>query len=259
MTCDEVRMSLGAYALGALDDDESAEVEAHLDGCPACREEAAELSGLTPLLARVSEEDIEHAATPPRAVLDRMIVASAKRNRRSRILLSLAASIVVAALGGTAWLASVQSTQHESSSAARAPAESLESAQAKDNPAAALSAEDSAKANADGDASAKQQRQAPQELTGRRGDVELGVRLTAEEGGTKVLATVSGVPAGTACRLVAISRDGTVAPVAGWTVTPEEYRAGRASFDGSTEFLMKEIMRFDLITSSGRKLVTISL
>jgi hypothetical protein len=261
MTCDEVRISLGVYVLGALDDDESAQVEAHLDGCPACQAELAELSGLPPLLARVSEEDIRHAAGPPRAVLDRMLVASAKRKHRSRVVLSIAASVLVAALGGTAWLASVQTAQNESATAAGAPMSSLESGPAEDR-SAAFSAEGSqagdAPADAKTDARPKAQ-QLPFELTRKNGDVELGVRLTAEEGGTKVLASVSGVPSGTRCRLVAVGRDGTVSPVASWTVTPEEYRRGKASFDGSTEFLIEEIQRLELITSGGRKLVTIAL
>ena len=35
--CTEVRLSLGAHALGALDPEESAEIETHLADCPACR------------------------------------------------------------------------------------------------------------------------------------------------------------------------------------------------------------------------------
>ncbi|MEU7942259.1 anti-sigma factor family protein [Microbispora bryophytorum] len=135
MTCEEVRISLGAYVLGALDAEETAEVEAHLDTCAACRAELAELSGLPPLLARVSAEDIERAAAPPRSVLDGVfadvlsnaladagsnphagagpgtapaVAASARRGRRSRVLLALAASVVVAAVGGTAWVSAAQ-------------------------------------------------------------------------------------------------------------------------------------------------------
>ncbi|GAB3884550.1 anti-sigma factor family protein [Microbispora bryophytorum] len=136
MTCEEVRISLGAYVLGALDAEETAEVEAHLDTCAACRAELAELSGLPPLLARVSAEDIERAAAPPRSVLDSVfadvlanaladapadaadaptvaadaptVAASARRGRRSRVLLALAASVVVAAVGGTAWVSAAQ-------------------------------------------------------------------------------------------------------------------------------------------------------
>ncbi|MDI9581425.1 MAG: zf-HC2 domain-containing protein, partial [Thermobispora sp.] len=104
MTCEETRMSLGVYVLGALDADEEAAVRAHLEACAACRAEAEELSGLTPLLARVTERDIEQVGEPPRAVLDRLITTAARRGRRRRLLLALAASVSVVAHAGTAWL-----------------------------------------------------------------------------------------------------------------------------------------------------------
>ncbi|GGO29213.1 hypothetical protein GCM10010116_58510 [Microbispora rosea subsp. aerata] len=153
MTCEEVRISLGAHVLGALDAEETAEVEAHLEGCAACRAELAELSGLPPLLARVTAEDIERAAAPPRAVLDGVVadvaghaaVRSAaggegpasrpdgepgegsvapldRRKRRSRVLLALAASVVVAAVGGTAWVSAAQRESGGTSVAADAAA-----------------------------------------------------------------------------------------------------------------------------------------
>ncbi|WP_226874289.1 anti-sigma factor family protein [Microbispora sitophila] len=150
MTCEEVRISLGAYVLGALDAEETAEVEAHLETCAACRAELAELSGLPSLLARVSAEDIERAAAPPRAVLDGVFadvfadvsadglvsasagsasaavapadVSSTRRGRRSRVLLALAASVVVAAAGGTAWVSAAQKTSESTTVGAAAAA-----------------------------------------------------------------------------------------------------------------------------------------
>jgi hypothetical protein len=44
--CDELRPALGAYVLGALEQDEAAEVRRHLDHCPEC---AAERDSLAPL------------------------------------------------------------------------------------------------------------------------------------------------------------------------------------------------------------------
>ncbi|MCW2813289.1 MAG: Anti-sigma factor, partial [Nocardioides sp.] len=49
---DRLRTALGAYVLGALPADEAAELEAHLDGCPACR---AERDGLLPAAAVLGE------------------------------------------------------------------------------------------------------------------------------------------------------------------------------------------------------------
>jgi Putative zinc-finger len=59
-TCDrEVRASLGAYALGALDPSESAVVDAHLAQCAGCRDELAELADVTGLLALVPPDSAD--------------------------------------------------------------------------------------------------------------------------------------------------------------------------------------------------------
>ena len=44
--CREWRESLGAYALGHLPDEERAGLEAHLEGCPACKEDHESLLAL---------------------------------------------------------------------------------------------------------------------------------------------------------------------------------------------------------------------
>ena len=51
MTHDDVQSLLGAYALDALDPDETAEVEEHLAGCPRCRAEVAAHRQTASLLA----------------------------------------------------------------------------------------------------------------------------------------------------------------------------------------------------------------
>jgi Putative zinc-finger len=255
MTCDDVRISLGVYVLGALDADETAEVEAHLDGCPGCLAELAELSGLPPILDRVSPEDIEHVSTPPHAVLDRLIAASARRNRRSRVLLALAASVVVAALGGTAWLTAAQNGQGgviaqdgvPTAAAPRPPVPSAPDAAARNNIMDAP-----AQPGAVG-----KQRQEPA-LSAQSGSVRMEVRLATETGGTRVRAEISGVPVGTVCTLRAVGRDGTVTPVASWSVGPDTYgREGKTSFQGSTALQAGQIQRFELGTQDGRTLVTV--
>ncbi|GII93393.1 anti-sigma factor family protein [Sinosporangium siamense] len=122
MTCEEVRLSLGAHVLGALEPDEAVLVEAHLAECEACAAEFDELAGVSDLLARVgrvSEHDVAQVASPPAAVLERLLSARAARRRRSRALLSLAASVVLLAGGGAVWavMGSQTSTQTASSDA----------------------------------------------------------------------------------------------------------------------------------------------
>ena len=250
MTCDEVRMSLGVYVLGALEDDEVAEVEAHLDGCPECQAELAELSGLPRVLALVSEDDIQHAAAPPRAVLDRLVATSVRHSRWSRAFLALAASVVVAALGGTAWLTVTHGTEDAASPtsqgeiAAARPSTPADAAASGGNATTDTSAPKILSDSPQADAAAVRR-----EITD--GDVRLGVRLTAETGGTKVVSWVRGVPAGTVCRLWAIGRDGTRSPAGSWEVPPGGYRPGQG-YDGSTELPVGEITRFELSTSDGR-------
>ncbi|GII57517.1 hypothetical protein Pth03_59060 [Planotetraspora thailandica] len=249
MTCEDVRMSLGVYVLGALDAEEAAEVEAHLDGCPECAAELMELSGLPAMLARVSEEDITHAAAPPRAMLDRLVVVSARRSRWSRIMLGLAASLVVAALGGSAWLVSARGGV-----ATSAPASTSDTAQAAAGSPAPPTANQSTKAlDAPADAPAEAQA-GGLEREGSNGGVRLSVRLVSESGGTRVVSWVRGVPAGTVCRLWAVGKDGTRSPAGSWEVPKGGYRG---AYEASTELPLSQIQSLVLSTSDGRGLVTV--
>ncbi|MBB2742125.1 UNVERIFIED_ORG: hypothetical protein FHR35_001947 [Microbispora rosea subsp. rosea] len=316
MTCEEVRISLGAYVLGALDAEETAEVEAHLETCAACRAELAELSGLPPLLARVSAEDIERAAAPPRAVLDGVfadvlananadtaagadgtvappVVASARRGRRSRVLLALAASVVVAAVGGTAWVSVAQKASESTAvgSVAAAPDQASSAAQGKAAPAQAAQ-DQPGQADAAGTqappellvapaspapsvASSKgavarkvepsraeatvTASPVPSEARGSSGDVRIVVRLVPHDGGTQVVARVAGVPAGTVCTLRAVAKDGTVSTLGSWTVGRGEYRGQKMVLEGSTALRPGQIDRIELADSGGRVLVTARL
>lgn len=53
-----VHTELGAYVLGALEPDERRAVEDHVTHCAECRDELARLSGLPPLLDRLSVEEV---------------------------------------------------------------------------------------------------------------------------------------------------------------------------------------------------------
>jgi hypothetical protein len=89
--CREWRISLGAYALGQLSEDERAGLEAHLEGCPECRAEAESLGAVARLMpladpARISEP----APGPPAQLRERIETvigaerASERRVRRRR-------------------------------------------------------------------------------------------------------------------------------------------------------------------------------
>jgi hypothetical protein len=104
-SCRRWRESLGAYALDRLDTGERAGVEAHLEGCAACRAELASLTSIATLLPLADPTRFDTAPAPPSGLGDRIAAAVAAehkttRRRRWRIGLTLggATAAVAAAL-----------------------------------------------------------------------------------------------------------------------------------------------------------------
>jgi Putative zinc-finger len=98
--CQTTRLELGTYLFGALDASDRARVAAHLDGCPACRDELAGLAPLAGVLARIPDEALiaDAPAEPGRA--ERLLAEIARMRRRRRyVAAGLAAACVVAAGG----------------------------------------------------------------------------------------------------------------------------------------------------------------
>jgi anti-sigma factor RsiW len=109
MTCTNV--AVGAYALGALEPAERADVERHLRECPSCAAEAAEFAGLPPLLALVPPEDLDaEPVEPSPGMFERMAAAAAAEHKvaqrnstRHRLLVAAVVAAVLAVGGTTAW------------------------------------------------------------------------------------------------------------------------------------------------------------
>jgi hypothetical protein len=81
--CRERREELGAYALGHLEGEELARLEAHLEGCPACRDEAAALGSVVSLLPLADPERFGPAPVPP-PELGKRVAATIDAERRSQ-------------------------------------------------------------------------------------------------------------------------------------------------------------------------------
>ncbi|HMI81653.1 MAG TPA: anti-sigma factor [Solirubrobacterales bacterium] len=79
--CREWRESLGAYALGQLEGDERAGLEAHLDGCAACRAELALLQPVAQMLPHADPARFGPAPQPP-PELGARIAATIEGERR---------------------------------------------------------------------------------------------------------------------------------------------------------------------------------
>jgi Putative zinc-finger len=81
--CRHWKEELGAYALGHLSGEERAALEAHLEGCPACRAEADSLFAVSRLLPHADPERFGPAPQPP-AELGKRIAATIGGERRSK-------------------------------------------------------------------------------------------------------------------------------------------------------------------------------
>lgn len=86
--CRDLRESLGAYALGHSSPEDTAAIEAHLQGCPACRAEAEALAATARLLPLADPGRFGPAPTPPPSLGERISarIRSERRHRRGRRL-----------------------------------------------------------------------------------------------------------------------------------------------------------------------------
>lgn len=109
---EDVRLLLGAYVLGGLDDTDRALVQSHLPTCAVCRDELADLAVLPGLLRRrpaPTDVPVAPPAPPPELLpaLLHELDAGRRRDRRRWLVRSAVAAVTVAALtaGGGALLA----------------------------------------------------------------------------------------------------------------------------------------------------------
>ncbi|MEV4114646.1 zf-HC2 domain-containing protein [Nonomuraea sp. NPDC049695] len=270
MTCEEVRLALGAHALGALDPDEALEVDQHLATCEECGAELLDLEGVASFLGKVSERDVELVVSPPRQVLDRLLNDRVKRTRRGRLLLVAAASVVALALGGTVWTAMSNSTQSQGAMApvsatpasTQPPASVLDATE--DSKAKSLSsqAEPSATRKPSMLASKRPSR-APREAVdgptfkGRNGGYSASVSAwPGDDGGTELGVQVGGVPVGTTCSLLVVAADGRRERTQSWAVSQEAYEENTV-FKRVTSLPMDDIARFDVVDQAGKVLVRV--
>lgn len=104
-SCREWRPLLGAYALGDLAPEERAGLEAHLDGCPGCRAEAAGLGDVARLLPLADPERFGRPAPQPSPELGRRVAATideerraSRRRQRRRFALAVSGAAAAAAV-----------------------------------------------------------------------------------------------------------------------------------------------------------------
>lgn len=144
---DPVRLLLGAYVLGGLNERDRHAFDAHLSTCAECREELAQAAPLPGLLRRLpgtaafphlADEAVPFGDSfdPPPAQLDSLLEkvrterGSRRRTRSRRTLLGLAASVVLAAVVSLTLVLPSHQSGGESTVALSAVATSTTSGQA---------------------------------------------------------------------------------------------------------------------------------
>lgn len=174
--CREWRESLGAYALGQLPADEVPALEAHLEGCPACRAELEQLQSVARLMERVDPERLDEAPTPPAELADRVFAAISGERRAGRRRRRLRFGF---AIGGAAAAAAT---------AAAVLAILVLPGGGDEPPSRIVSFEG-----------------LPQKL-------KIGAKLEPRAFGTEIHMYVKGAPSGALCRVFLQKRDGTRLP-----------------------------------------------
>lgn len=219
--CDRTRMALGAYVIGALEPAERVEVDAHLAGCPACREDLALLADLPAVLGRLGESDaLAAGATQVEPGMVERSLAELRRRRRSggirRRLVAVAAGVAIAAAGA---------------GAGSAVALHLSAPATPTGTSARVSGTDAT-----------------------NGATATAV-LLAQPWGTSIHLTIAGVAPGDHCELVAVSKAGADEVAGTWAVS----YAGEADIVGATSLAPSELASLDIVTTSGTDLVTLPL
>ncbi|WP_333768130.1 anti-sigma factor family protein [Streptomyces sp. IBSBF 2435] len=222
-------MDVGAYLLGALDDDEMERFEAHLVDCELCGNELDELSGVVPVIEELRVDGLGVAEMPSGdAMLDRLLVRVSGERRaahRRRRLIAVAAAAVLVMGGSTIAVLAARDGGRGSAAAAQRFGTDQHTAS---NPATGVSAV---------------------------------VALTDRGWGSVVDLRLSGVRGPLTCSLVAFAIDGNGQTVATWSVPTEGYGTNTQpdplTVHGAAGLHASAITRFEVRTESGTLLLTV--
>jgi anti-sigma factor RsiW len=283
--CQEARIALGVYVLGAIDPGERAAVDAHLDTCPECRAELAEFMDLPGLLALVpSDEAIALAdgplpgdppLLPPVAFLARPrdaapLDAISQETRPMEVLPFPvpAQAEPPAEAGATAPgprpanvvdLAAARRRRRGLASIAAVAAAAVVIGGASFG-GAKLAASPAPAAVSQGLTQPDQLHPAGapngvwQTVTGRNGQATATVAFQSMRWGTQLEAKVSGLPVNTPCQMWVVESDGTRALAGSWVTDSDE---GTVWYPASAGASATDIKSF-VITVQGGQPITVT-
>ncbi|MFJ8111282.1 zf-HC2 domain-containing protein [Streptomyces sp. NPDC096132] len=225
---------LGAYVLGALDENEIRAVDEHVASCERCREE---LDGLREMEAALGEVPPEAFLDGPPEGGDLLLQRTLRRarserdgvERRRRVVLAAVAAVAAAAvLGGGVLIG--RGTAGET---------------VADPPPPSVSAAPTPPAGTKVGSG-----------TSTTTGSQMTVRVTPASQWVRVNASVKGIPAGERCRLIVVAKDGSREVAGSWLVADE---ASGANLDGSAAVPVDDVTKIVVENDKGKEYVSVKV
>ncbi|WP_323187523.1 zf-HC2 domain-containing protein [Streptomyces sp. NBC_01275] len=242
--------TVGAYALGILDDAEATAFEMHLAGCEWCAQQLDELAGMEPMLAALADlpgtgtpaigESLSARPSPRLAerLVDEVSERRALKRRRSFFMLAAAVALIV---GGPVGVMAV--TGGDDGGTKQPVASATNPAQATFNTLSDKITQT--------DASTK---------------VTATVAMAEKAWGTQAVVELKNVTGPEKCSLIAVGKNGERETVSSWSVPKWGYGIADAKteqaknplyVEGGAAFSPNEIDHFEVMTFDGKKLVQV--
>lgn len=240
--------TVGAYALGILDDAEATAFEAHLATCEWCAQQLDELAGMEPMMAALA--DLPGSGTPaigeslsarpsPRLaerLVDEVSERRAMKRRRSFYLVAAAAALIIG--GPLAVMAATGGSDNTNNNMAMGPAQ-----------AAFQTMGDKVSA------------------TDKTTHVSATVAVEKKDWGTHAVLQLKNVKGPLKCSLIAVGKNGERETVTSWSVPTWGYGVANAKTEeaknplyvhGGAAFTPNQIDHFEVMTFDGKRLVEVN-
>ncbi|MGW2492251.1 anti-sigma factor family protein [Streptomyces sp. NPDC001606] len=239
--------TVGAYALGILDDAEATAFEAHLAGCEWCAQQLDELAGMEPMLAALADlpgsgstpaigESLS-ARPSPRLVerlVDEVAEHRARKRRRSFYMVAAAAALIIA--GPLAAVAVNSGSDGGGQVAASSPQTTFEAMPEKKS------------------------------ATDPSSGISATVGMQGKDWGTQAVLELKNAKGPLKCSLVLVAKNGQRVTMSSWSVPDWGYGIPDAKAEqarkplyigGAAAFKPNEIDHFEVVTFQGKKLVQV--
>jgi hypothetical protein len=248
----DIHETVGAYALGILDDAEATAFEAHLATCEWCAQQLDELAGMEPMLAALADLPASQgtpaigeslAARPSPRLAERLVDEVSERRalkrRRGMYLVAAAAALII---GGPLTVMAVNSGNDTGSNQAMP----METSPAK---------------------AAFQVMTDKTEATDPSTKVNAVVAVEKKDWGTHAVLQLKNVKGPLKCSLIAVGKNGERETVTSWAVPKWGYGIPNAKTEeaksplyvhGGAAFKPNEIDHFEVMTFDGKRLVEVN-